>query len=198
MARGEGHRPTRAQPALQLPAKGAAALDEQRPLDGLVRHPQHRILKGRPAATSPRSAGVTIAGSAWPPPPPAAAAPGPAWRLAAAPAGLEHERAHRRPALTQFAGHQAQRRTLSPARPELVLLLRRESPGPHPSPPPPTHPSLRKRCNHPLRPRRKAPTGTGQTYRLVLARAAGRHVKRRRHHGRMSATAKTFAYAARP
>jgi hypothetical protein len=38
------HRPTGAQTALQLTAQRTAALDEQRQVDGLVRHPHHRIL----------------------------------------------------------------------------------------------------------------------------------------------------------
>ena len=39
------HRPTRPQAALQLTAQRAAALDEQRQVDRLVRHPHHRILR---------------------------------------------------------------------------------------------------------------------------------------------------------
>ena len=39
------HRPTRAQAALQLPAQRTSALEEQRQIDRLVRHPQHRILR---------------------------------------------------------------------------------------------------------------------------------------------------------
>jgi hypothetical protein len=39
------HRPAGAQIALQLGAERAPALDEQRQIDRLVRHPQHRILR---------------------------------------------------------------------------------------------------------------------------------------------------------
>jgi hypothetical protein len=43
---GIAHRPPGAQATLQLPAERAAALDEQRQVDRLVRHPQHQILRG--------------------------------------------------------------------------------------------------------------------------------------------------------
>jgi hypothetical protein len=68
------------------------------------------------------------------------------------PAGLQNKGPHRRPPFAQPAGDQPQRRTLSPARPDLLLLLDQQSPRSHPPPPPPTNPSVRKRWNHPLRP----------------------------------------------
>jgi hypothetical protein len=37
------HRPTAAQTTLQLTAQRPAALDEQRQIDRLVRHPHHRV-----------------------------------------------------------------------------------------------------------------------------------------------------------
>ena len=39
------HRPPRPQATLQLTSQRAAALQEQRQIDGLVRHPHHRILR---------------------------------------------------------------------------------------------------------------------------------------------------------
>jgi hypothetical protein len=42
---------------------------------------------------------------------------------------------HRGPALAHPASDQPQRRPLPPPRPELLLFLDRQSPGPHPSPP---------------------------------------------------------------
>jgi hypothetical protein len=69
-------------------------------------------------------------------------------------AGLEHEGAHRRSPFAQPAGDQPQRLTLPPPRPDLVLFCWGLTvPRTAPTTSTADNPSVRRRCNHPWRPR---------------------------------------------